>query len=265
MGLLSFFRRRTNAADSPTRSVEPADDIAVARTRARRRLMGAAVLVIAGVIGFPLVFETQPRPVPVDIPIEIPRKDGAPALNMPPARVAAGKASTALIASPREEAPAPPAAEGPREAPAPAAAPASTPSEKPAAPPEPKKPAAEPARTPTAAAPEAARAKALLEGKPEPKSEAKLAAAKPAESKPEPARESGRFVVQAGAFADAGAAREMRSRLEKLGLKSYTQVVETSSGSRTRVRAGPYATRDEAEKALAKAKAAGVSGVVLTL
>ena len=42
-------------------------------------------------------------------------------------------------------------------------------------------------------------------------------------------------------------------------------MVETSSGSRTRVRAGPYATRDEAERALAKANAAGVSGVVLTL
>jgi DedD protein len=71
--------------------------------------------------------------------------------------------------------------------------------------------------------------------------------------------------VQAGAFADATAAREMRARLEKLGLKSYTQVVETSSGNRTRVRAGPYATRDEAEKALARAKSAGVSAVVLTL
>lgn len=256
MGLLSFLRRRTNADDASTRSVESADEIAMARARARRRLVGAAVLVIAGVIGFPLVFETQPRPVPVDIPIEIPRKDGAPALNMPPARVATGQASTPLVASPREEAPAPPAAEGPREGVTPAPMPGSAPAQKPAAPVEPKKPAAEP---------EAARAKALLEGKPEPKAEAKLAAARPVENRPEPARENGRFVVQAGAFADAGAAREMRARLEKLGLKSYTQVVETSSGNRTRVRAGPYATRDEAEKALAKAKAAGVGGVVLTL
>lgn len=214
----------------------------MARTRARRRLMGAAVLVIAGVIGFPLVFETQPRPLPVDIPIEIPRKDGAPALNMPPARVAAaGKASAPLVASPREEAPTAPAAEAPREV----AAPASAAAEKAVAPPP----------APVAKKPEA---------KPQPKPEAKPEP-KPVEAKAEPAREGGRFVVQAGAFAEAGAAREMRSKLEKLGLKSYTQVVETSSGSRTRVRAGPYATRDEAERALAKAKAAGVSGVVLTL
>ena len=247
MGLLSFFRRRTNAADAPTRSLESGDVVAMARTRARRRLMGAAVLVIAGVIGFPLVFETQPRPLPVDIPIEIPRKDGAPVLNMPPARVAAaGKASAPLVASPRGEAPTEPAAEAPREV----AAPASAAAEK-AVPPPP--------------APAAKKPEAKPQPKPEAKPESKPVAAKPAETKAEPAREGGRFVVQAGAFAEAGAAREMRSKLEKLGLKSYTQVVETSSGSRTRVRAGPYATRDEAERALAKAKAAGVSGVVLTL
>lgn len=250
MGLLSFFRRRTNAADAPTRSLESGDAVAMARTRARRRLMGAAVLVIAGVIGFPLVFETQPRPLPVDIPIEIPRKDGAPALNMPPARVAAaGKASAPLVASPREEAPtAPAAAEAPREV----AAPASAAAEKAVAP--------VPPPAPVAKKPEA-----KPQPKPEAKPEPKPVATKPVETKAEPAREAGRFVVQAGAFAEAGAAREMRAKLEKLGLKSYTQVVETSSGSRTRVRAGPYATRDEAERALAKAKAAGVSGVVLTL
>ena len=247
MGLLSFFRRRTNAADASTRSLESGDVVAMARTRARRRLMGAAVLVIAGVIGFPLVFETQPRPLPVDIPIEIPRKDGATVLNMPPARVAAaGKASAPLVASPRGEAPTAPAAEAPREV----AAPASAAAEK-AVPPPP--------------APAAKKPEAKPQPKPEAKPESKPVAAKPAETKAEPAREGGRFVVQAGAFAEAGAAREMRSKLEKLGLKSYTQVVETSSGSRTRVRAGPYATRDEAERALAKAKAAGVSGVVLTL
>ena len=247
MGLLSFFRRRTNAADAPTRSLESGDVVAMARTRARRRLMGAAVLVIAGVIGFPLVFETQPRPLPVDIPIEIPRKDGAPVLNMPPARVAAaGKASAPLVASPRGEAPTAPAAEAPREV----AAPASAAAEK-AVPPPP--------------APAAKKPEAKPQPKPEAKPESKPVAAKPAETKAEPAREGGRFVVQAGAFAEAGAAREMRSKLEKLGLKSYTQVVETSSGRRPRVRAGPYATRDEAERALAKAKAAGVSGVVLTL
>ena len=102
------------------------------------------------------------------------------------------------------------------------------------------------ASAPATVATDSARAKALLEGK-------DTAKAAPA-PKPEAAREGGRFVVQVGAFADAAAAREMRGRVEKLGLKSYMQVVETSTGSRTRVRAGPFESRDEAEKALAKAK-----------
>ena len=96
---------------------------------------------------------------------------------------------------------------------------------------------------------ESARAKSLLEGK-------DGGAAK---------SETGRFVVQVGAFADAAAAREMRQKAEKLGLKTYTQVASTSAGSRIRVRIGPFASRDEADKALAKAKGAGLSAVVLTL
>ncbi|MEO6897665.1 MAG: SPOR domain-containing protein [Caldimonas sp.] len=74
-----------------------------------------------------------------------------------------------------------------------------------------------------------------------------------------------RFVVQVGAFADAEAARETRKRVEKLGFKTYTQVAQTPSGSRIRVRVGPFASRGEAESALAKAKAAGLSAVLLTL
>lgn len=259
MGLLSFFQRRTGPADASPRLTDAPDAIAAARTRARRRLMGAAVLLMAGVIGFPLVFETQPRPVPVDIPIEIPRKDGAPALSMPPARPAAAQASAPAQTTAAAPAPAVPVAEAPRVQPAPvASAPASRASVA-----EPvKKPLAEAkpataASVPAPAVADSARAKALLEGK----ESAKPAAA----TKPEPAREGGRFVVQVGAFADAAAAREMRGRVEKLGLKSYMQVVETSTGSRTRVRAGPFESRDEAEKALAKAKAAGLNAVVLTL
>ena len=74
-----------------------------------------------------------------------------------------------------------------------------------------------------------------------------------------------RFVVQVGAFADASAAREMRAKVEKLGLKTYTQSTETAAGSRIRVRVGPFATREEAERVLAKTKAAGFNAAVLTL
>lgn len=94
---------------------------------------------------------------------------------------------------------------------------------------------------------DAARAKALLEGK------------------APPAKDGTRFVVQVGAFSDASAVQETRAKVEKLGLKTYTQVTETAAGNRIRVRVGPFNTREEAERVLAKAKAAGVNGVVLTL
>src|SRR4030095_8373265 len=51
------------------------------------------VLLAIGIIGFPLVFETQPRPIPIDVPIEIPRRDALPPLTMPPPRATARPAS----------------------------------------------------------------------------------------------------------------------------------------------------------------------------
>jgi len=287
MGLLSIFKRKTDAsppaANGNRPSNDPADEVMRARIRARQRLIGAAVLVVIGIIGFPLVFETQPRPIPVDIPIEIPRKEGATPLVMPPARgtaprtqtspassgtpssvaapvgevitesrdEAAGRpveaASAANVAKPAERSPSTPPVQVAAKPPEPKPPEPKPPESKPAEP----KPT-KPAETKVATAPpasESARAKALLEGK-------DTAAAK---------SETGRFVVQVGAFADVAAAREMRQKAEKLGLKTYTQVASTSAGNRIRVRIGPFASRDEADKALAKAKGAGLSAVVLTL
>jgi DedD protein len=79
------------------------------------------------------------------------------------------------------------------------------------------------------------------------------------------AESGGRFVVQVGAFAESSAVREARAKVEKLGLSTYTQVVETSGGARTRVRLGPFATREEADKAAGRVKAAGLPAAVLTL
>jgi DedD protein len=75
----------------------------------------------------------------------------------------------------------------------------------------------------------------------------------------------GRFVVQVGAFTDPVALREARQRVEKLGLKTYTQVIENDAGRRTRVRVGPFETRAEAEAAGVKIKAAGLPAYLLTL
>ncbi|WP_088280587.1 SPOR domain-containing protein [Ideonella sp. A 288] len=250
MGLLSFFKRQDDA--TPAASSAP-DAVVVARTRARRRLIGASVLLAIGIVGFPLLFETQPRPIPVDIPIEIPRKDHAPALTLPPARPAPSVVvapaeptddpATAASAAAPTQAPAAQVAEAPRTAastppvPAPRAASAAAVAPRPASVPK---------------AGEGQRAQALLEGKAEAATKASDAAGM-------------RMVVQVGAYTDADKLREARLKVEKLGMKTYTQVVEADGGRRTRVRVGPFPSRDEAEKAASRLKAAGLPAAILAL
>ncbi len=249
MGLLSYFKRKSEA---PAAAIPPAemDGVAAARTLARRRLIGATVLLGIGVVGFPLLFETQPRPVAIDIPIEIPRKDGAPALVLPPAVTAPAAAPAAKVASVPAEIVERSADEGRELA---ASAPALKPSAK--STPKPASAASLVPAKPLPAAPKPAddggRARALLDGE---------TSASSAPSAP-----SARLVVQVGAFADAGKLAEVRHKLEKLGLKTYTQVVEVEGSKRTRVRVGPFDNRAEADKAAARIRAAGLPAAILTL
>lgn len=75
----------------------------------------------------------------------------------------------------------------------------------------------------------------------------------------------GVYVVQVGQFTDAVAARNMRLKLEKLGMKTYTQVANTAGDNTIHVRVGPFGTRADADKAAVKIKSVGVSSVVLDL
>ncbi|WP_161936789.1 SPOR domain-containing protein, partial [Tepidimonas taiwanensis] len=74
-----------------------------------------------------------------------------------------------------------------------------------------------------------------------------------------------RVVVQVGAYADPARAQEVRQRLERAGLKTYTHVAETPEGKRIRVRVGPFDSRAEAEKVAEKVKKLGLPAAVLTL
>jgi DedD protein len=233
MALPSFFKRKKTEGDAPpapeasprtgrrgaakplpeavsSRTGPSHESAAVTQVRihARRRLIGAAVLLLLGVLLFPLVFETQPRPLPLDLPMTVAPVKGAAAAVPAPAPVA-GTATR----------PAPPmivetAEPEPRPAPAPASA---------------------------------------------------VAQASPAPTASAPAPEPGRFVVQVGAFADDATVRQTRQKVEKLGLKTYTQEVNTDAGKRVRVRVGPFDTRDEAAQVLNKLKGSGLPGAVLTL
>jgi DedD protein len=218
--------------------------------RARRRLIGAAVLLVVGVITFPLLFETQPRPIALDIPIEIAGKDtpaAVPAVSRPVKPQAAPLVAIDPNANVVAETPSVPAS-----TPAPAPAPSvRVVAPEPVAPP---KPAPKPLPVP-----------ALVPASPakEPPKELPVAKAASSASAAEP--KTGRFVVQVGAFADATAAREVRLKVERLGLKTYTQVVDTEGGKRTRVRIGPFESREDANKVLAKLKTVDLPGAVLTL
>ncbi len=74
---------------------EAVDDVQQLRLRARRRLIGAAVLVGVAVIVFPLLAETPPRSIPVDLPIDIPRKDGATPGGIPAPTAPTSRGQTA--------------------------------------------------------------------------------------------------------------------------------------------------------------------------
>lgn len=288
MAIFSTRSSSQRGQDAARKSNVPVDSVETLRTRARQRLIGAVVLVVLGVVGSFLLFDTQPRPIPVDIEISIPDKDKAERLEMPAAATVATVPSAVGNELANSPASAPPnvqasASLGPKEELL-----SSNPPVKDVAKAEPKaevkvdikpevklekkveKQVEKKAEVAVAAKVEAkaeakapvvvddgAKAKAILEGK-EPAKEPVKAASDAADG-------NSRFVVQVGAFADGTKAQEVRVKLERAGLKTYTNVAQTKDGARTRVRVGPFAKRDEAEKAAAKIKKLDLPVAILTL
>jgi DedD protein len=197
------------------------------KRRARRRLIGAIVLVTAMVVVLPMVLDSEPKPVARDIAVQIPPSDSGPFAGQiaPLPAQKDGK-----MAKGAESAPSSGDAKAGAAAPAEDAPKQLTPAEK---------------------------AKAA---KPAP---ARKDAAKP-KSKPKPKAKAGegQFVVQVIALADADRARQMQERIAAAGVKSYTEIVKTAKGDVTRVRAGPFATREAAERAREQLKSLGMNGNV---
>jgi DedD protein len=282
MAIFSTRSSKKGDDQAPTKNV-PIDSIETLRTRARQRLIGAVVLVALGIVAFTLLFDSQPRPIPVDIQITMPDKDKPdstvtatiPAPVVPAAPAAAAVPQVAAPAAPVTPPVAAPAAAAAAVAAAAASASLSPKEEfvapktekKPDIKPEPKveaKPVAKPETKPNvkptpkpAANDEAAKALAILEGKTPPKAAAAASVSD--------ADANGRFVVQVGAFAEKDKAQQVRMKVERAGMKTYTNVAQTKDGARTRVRVGPFTTRAEAEKAAAKIKTLDLPAAILTL
>ena len=223
-------------------SNSPAESVDAMRRRARHRLIGASVLVVVGVLGFPLLFDTQPRPVSVDIAVDIPDRANSKPLASASSATKQTPLSTGAGLDPKEEVVAKP--EPKAESAVAAVAPVAKPEVK-----------AEPVKSEPAKAEPA-------------KVDVKTAEAKPADTKQaasDTKADAPRFVVQVGAFSDEAKAREVRVKLEKAGYKTYTHVADTKEGKRTRVRVGPFTSRDEADKVAHKIKQLQLQPQVLTL
>ena len=258
---MAFFKLRLPGRFSSTQtgadalSNAPAESVEVIRKRARHRLMGSVVLVLGAVVGLPLLFDSQPRPVAIDTPIVIPDRNQASPLSATSgsaktgamkeglaqdqaiAASQTGVAKSAVTNSagldPHEEVVTKDSKAEVRQEPKPELKAEAKPEPKSENNPDPK---------------EAAKAKALLDGKEAPK-----------------AGDAVRSVVQVGAYADLAKAKEARAKLESAGFKTYTQEIDTKDGKRIRVRVGPFATKEEADKTAEKIRKLNLQTSVLKL
>ena len=263
---MAFFKFRLPGrvgSDEALASASPAESLEALRRRARQRLMGAAVLVLLAVVGFPLLFDTQPRPISVDIPIDIPNREQAAALPTasPKAPVSpeavSGAAARVASAAPSPAEPVEvevlPSARG--DAPKPAGH--DTPRDQDHA-----NHAKDPAK---AEGKDSAKEPTKDAAKPSAKDGKDAKDLKDSKDAKDGDKDRGRFVVQAGSYTDLDTVRDVRQKLERLGIKTYTQAAVIEGVTRVRVRVGPYSSRQEAQDVQAKIKAAGVAASLLQL
>lgn len=233
------------------------------KKRARRRLVGAVVFASIVAVVLPMIMDHQPSHTVQDVEIRIPGQDEkpfAPKFAVTPVEKAAPE--PAKVTAPSAEAPREPAGvAGDKSAPKAGEKPAAKPAEK-----APEKAAEKPVEKAAEKPVEKPAEKAV--DKP---------AAKPADSDSRraaailagqgtgteaPAAKASEYVILIGAFASEENVRSIRAKLQEKGVRTYTEPLDTPGGKRTRVRAGPFPSREAAEKGLEKMKQVGVSGVI---
>jgi DedD protein len=234
------------------------------KKRARRRLIGAVAFAGLAAVVLPMVMDEEPKQQVQDVQIRIPGQEQTPfvpKLRPVPAAASAEKAGEKAGAAEKTEAvaakPADTKAEKSSEKPAEKAV-EKTAEKTPAKAVEkaPEKAAEKahektPEKPPLAGDSDPHRAAAILSGKTAP-------AATPAPA----AAAGGQYVILIGAFSNPANVKQLQVKLGELGIKVYTEPLDSPDGKKTRVRAGPFASRDAADAALAKMKRIGVSGPV---
>jgi len=221
------------------------DDELQLRKRARRRLVGAIVLVLLVVVFLPMALDNEPKPLAPNVDIQVPSLDSAekkfPAPTPPPA-VQPPAAPAATAPSPATE-------------PGPAPSPVAPKAEAPVAAPEVVTPAPPPEREKK---PDAAK-------KPDPgKNPGPTKSPSAKATTPEPTKSAAQlealgYVVQLGAFSNATNANHLYQKLRAARFPAYLERVNTNGSTRTRVRVGPFPTEDAADKARQKLLEVGLA------
>ena len=261
--------RRTRRSES-SEAQEPLDPALPEKRRARRRLIGATALVLAAIIGLPMIFDSEPKPFSDEIAIQIPARD-APATRQSAPSLPPLELSPPVVEKP--SIPVTPVAPIKSEASAPVAKtslPEPVQAEK-----EVKKEVApkETAKENTKEiAKEKANDKANDKSKDKSKDKANDKSNNKASNKTESTKQSDskntksnrdlpiRYVLQVAAVENKAKAEDMQEKLKKAGIKSYTQKIPTSAGDRIRIRVGPFVNKEEAEKMRARLRKLGLNG-----
>lgn len=210
------------------------DDEQNLKRKARRRLIGAIALTLAVVVILPMVLESEPKPTGQDIDLRIPAPDKVGEFVPGVAASEVAAAPTAISSAVQVSVPVAVQTEPvhPAVVPAPAAVSAG--------------------KVAVTAKPEANVKTSASTNK---LSEARVNEAKASGSKKNDASTADKHgevesasaenhVVQVGAYANADTAKQELSKLKKWGFKAYTE----KAGEKIRVRVGPYAQREKAEK-----------------
>jgi len=239
------------------------------KKRARRRLVGAIAFVSVVAVVLPMVMDNEPRQAVQDVEIRIPGQDEKPFAP----KFAVAPVEKKPVLAPEAPPVAPtvaPEEKRPEPAVAPTARVVEVAKDKPVDKPEPKpvektaeKPAAKPldkAPAKPEKAPEKVPDKPVAKDGADAKRAAAILAGKAAEA---PVTKSGgEYLVLIGAFANEANVKNLKDKLGQQGIKTFSEPLDTPQGRKTRVRAGPFASREAAEKALEKMQKIGVSGVV---
>ena len=227
------------------------------KRRGRRRIIGALTMGLLAIVFLPMIFDSEPKRTkanPQEIAIQVPSKEGlapltAPVMTAPsstPAPAGAVTIPTTQTALPNVKTEPRPASVAPTVA----------------------------TTTATTAVPGKVTSPAPGVAVLAPKPAAIEPPNKPAvETKPAPAQvpaplqaaaKTG-FAIQIGAFKDASKVQELVAQMKQAKRPVFTDQVPVTGGTITRVRIGPFSTKEKADSALAEIKLSGADGKIVPL